>query len=330
MEVAGGRPMTDVASAAGPVVSVGAGADLEALNRRIEAAVASRECPHELATELDHDADALGLAVDALRGASQLSIEPPVGSPRRLSGRAVTMVKRTMRVGLRWYTRWLVSQVHTFAANTVTTAEAMAARLEDQGRQLRQLRAEPGRARPGSPAPGGRGDYLRSFAAAPGVVADLSPGAVMLAPLRAAGIDAYAPEAGAGDPTAHLAGVAEGSLGGAFCSGLVPGLDPPGVTRLFAAAARAIATGGVLVVETLSSGPGTASPPHPGTLAFVAEGAGFRRAEVLSLAGRPAAERRALEPGSSVDRLAEAADANFERLEEAVFGPRDHAVVARR
>jgi glycosyltransferase involved in cell wall biosynthesis/SAM-dependent methyltransferase len=54
------------------------------------------------------------------------------------------------------------------------------------------------------------------------------------------------------DPLAHLSALPEGLLGAVFASGLVEHLDFDGLQRLLALARRALATGGVLILESLN------------------------------------------------------------------------------
>jgi 2-polyprenyl-3-methyl-5-hydroxy-6-metoxy-1,4-benzoquinol methylase len=403
---------------AGPVLSIGADVDIEELNREVRAAVWRKaeagEYPPELAIDLQ--ADPLVAAMDALAGAAEFAFDPPVGSPRRLTGQAVSAVKRLIRTALRWHTRWLVRQFYTFASNAVGTMTMLSDRLEEHAQELAQLRVElasaqartrarlaamdrrlAGHREPavdhadprsagqrssqverelnyvefenrfrGSREEVGRRQavYVPLFKDAPGRVVDLGCGrGEFLEQLRQAGVEAYGVdqsadmvrvcgehdlEARQGDVLAHLASLAEGSLGGVFCAQVLEHLDPAGVIRFFELAAAAIAPGGVLAVETLNPRSlaifrnalyvdlGHTRPLHPMTLAFLAESAGFRQVGVRYLSPVPDQERLRQLPADAAPAdpalasLLEVANANFQRLDEVLFGPQDFAVIARR
>lgn len=185
----------------------------------------------------------------------------------------------------------------------------------------------------------GRGEFLgqlrRAGISAYGI--DLSPAMVQRA--REAGVDARVEDA-----FEHLESVRPESLGGVFSAQVVEHFDPAQLALFFELAARALAPGGVFVAETLNpqslstfTGPlyvdlGHARPLHPLTLQFIAQSVGLREVELRFLSPIPAEHRLSAVPtgdgeqGALVERINE----NFRRIDEAMFGPLDFAVIAKK
>lgn len=145
------------------------------------------------------------------------------------------------------------------------------------------------------------------------------------------------------DALGHLAGVAEGSLGGIFCAQMIEHLDVRDVPRFFELAASALGSGGRLVVETINPESlivfarsfyldlGHLRPLHPLTLSFLAEKSGFREVRVEFSSLPPDDVRLTVVPkpdAGTLDAQIEAINENFHRLDNVVFGPQDYAVVA--
>jgi SAM-dependent methyltransferase len=140
------------------------------------------------------------------------------------------------------------------------------------------------------------------------------------------------------DALAHLRGVAPGSLGGILLDRPPEGLGQANAADLFRLAAAALAPGGVLVVETVGA---SAFEPHPQDasplgnlpLTFFAVSAGFADVQVRELSTEPEESRLHPVPVPTASALGEvigALNENLRRLDEAMFGPRLVAVVARR
>ncbi|MBO0709426.1 MAG: hypothetical protein J2P44_13775 [Candidatus Dormibacteraeota bacterium] len=194
----------------------------------------------------------------------------------------------------------------------------------------------------------------RALGAAPGPVAVLGCGAgEFLALLQAAGIECYGVEPHAErvrqceerglvvrqeEVLAHLVGVPGGTLGGILLEELPGGLPQSGLAELFRLAAGALTRDGLLVVETDA---GTAFQPRPrdvdalenAPLTFFAISAGFADVQVRELSMGPDASRLRPVPvptGSPLGEVIGALNENLQRMDEALFGPRLLAVVARR
>lgn len=195
----------------------------------------------------------------------------------------------------------------------------------------------------------------RVLSAARGPVAVLGCGAgEFLGLLQAAGVECYGVEAHAErvrqcrerglavrqeEVVAHLLGVPGGSLGGILLEALPAGLSQSGLADLFRLAAGALTSGGVLVVEADA---GTAFQPRPpavdalenAPLTFFAVSAGFADVQVRELSMEPDTSRLRPVPmptgGSPLGEVIGALNENLQRMDEALFGPRLLAVVARR
>jgi O-antigen chain-terminating methyltransferase len=184
----------------------------------------------------------------------------------------------------------------------------------------------------------GRGEFLSLLKAAeiPARGIDLDP--EMVAFCKGEGLDAEEAEA-----IAHLAEVADRSLGGVFAAQLVEHLPPEGVVKLLELAAAKLASGGVLVLETVNPLSFVAlrhyfadlthsQPLVPETLELLARQAGFTQVEI-QLLNEPPPEERLVPVDAPPDWLPEptrqALDRNIARLNEVVFGPQDFALVAR-
>ena len=184
----------------------------------------------------------------------------------------------------------------------------------------------------------GRGEFLGLLRAAgiPARGIDVDP--EMVAFCRGEGLEVEAAEA-----VAHLAEVADGSLGGIFAAQVVEHLPAQDIVRLLELAAAKLAPGGVLVLETVNPLSFVAlrhyfadlthrQPLVPETLALLARGAGFVDVEIRFL-NEPPPEERLVAVEAPPDVLPEATrqalDRNVARLNDVVFGPQDYALVAR-
>jgi hypothetical protein len=149
-------------------------------------------------------------------------------------------------------------------------------------------------------------------------VADLAGGQHgFLEAARIAGVAAYAAD---GDPIEHLAGVADRSLGGAFC-GELPGAR---VDDLMAGLARTLRPGGVAIFETSEAAP-------PG-LAAAARAAGLEMEDngsSLPLNGRLAGVSAELSD-PALREIALGINGLVARLNDVLYGPREHGLIARR
>jgi O-antigen chain-terminating methyltransferase len=169
----------------------------------------------------------------------------------------------------------------------------------------------------------GRGEFLRLLGeegiAARGV--ESSEHAVRAC--RAAGLDvreADAIEALAAEPAA--------SLGGVVAFQVVEHWTAAATFRFLASARRALAPGGILIVETVNTDslsamnafyldPTHVRPVPPEALEFLCDTAGFREIQIEFRSPLPASEKL------------EERTANDARLNALLFGPQDYAVIAR-
>jgi O-antigen chain-terminating methyltransferase len=168
--------------------------------------------------------------------------------------------------------------------------------------------------------------------------------AEMVARCREQGLEAVD-----GDLFDHLAEVAQGapgSLGGVVSFHVIEHLPPPALDRLIRLAWRALAPGGVLVLETPNPlslvvaarnfwlDPTHLRPVHPTTLRLLLEVAGFDPIERLEMRPFPAAERLPeidlqglpAELGDLADQVNRLRD----RLDDLLFGCQDYAFIATR
>ena len=143
----------------------------------------------------------------------------------------------------------------------------------------------------------------------------------------------------AGDWSAHLQGLPQGSLAGVTAFHFVEHVDLDAAVDLVDGALRALVPGGVLILETpnpTSLVVGAASfyvdpthrrPVHPHFLKFLATARGFVDAEIRFF--RPADDRALAVPKVDGDT-----DGSLQRMVEdlngLLFGPQDFAVVARK
>ncbi len=159
--------------------------------------------------------------------------------------------------------------------------------------------------------------------------------AEMVAHVRAKGLTATH-----ADLFAFLGALAPGAIDGALASHVIEHLAFPDQLRLIRLAARALAPGGLLLIETpnptsLLAGamnfrrdPTHIAPVHPDTLAFLLSREGFADVEVEYLSPVPAEHRLAPLPAETGDlgRVVEGVNAALERLDGLVFGHQDFAV----
>ena len=176
--------------------------------------------------------------------------------------------------------------------------------------------------------------------------------------LRAAGIEARGVEGNTsaaqecqakgldvthGDLVAYLEQQPAGSLGAVFAAQVAEHLPPPALQALLAAAHKALAKDGLLVLET----PNVASafgffdvyirdltherPLHPETLRFLAAAAGFSEARIEMRSPVPDDVKLHLVPtGGLPPPVVKALNENVARLNALLFAPLDYTLVARR
>ncbi len=151
-------------------------------------------------------------------------------------------------------------------------------------------------------------------------------------------------EAEVGDVVAGLAAAEEGSLGGVVSFHVIEHLPPADLDRLVRLAYRALAPGGLLILETPNPlsvlvaargfwrDPTHLRPIHPETLELMARQAGFEPVERLGLQPFDEAERL---PEIDLARvpeeqreLADRVNRLRDHLDELLYGDQDYAVVA--
>jgi SAM-dependent methyltransferase len=187
----------------------------------------------------------------------------------------------------------------------------------------------------------GRGEALGLLAAAGLRVRGIDASAAMVARARERGLRAEQ-----GDLFEALAASDEGALGAVVSFHVVEHLPPGSIDRLCRLAWRALAPGGVLILETPNTlslvvaarrfwlDPTHRRPVHPETLELLARNAGFEPVERRELRPFAAAERlpeidlRAVpeEQRELADRVNRLRDA----LDDQLFGFQDYAIVARK
>ena len=168
----------------------------------------------------------------------------------------------------------------------------------------------------------GRGELLRLLAAEgiPALGVEINP--ISASACRAEGLDVEQ-----GEGLAYLASRKDGSLGAVVALQVVEHWAPEATFAFLREARRALAPGGVLIVETINSDslsalkaffldPSHVRPVPPEALKFLAEAAGFVNAAIEYRAPLPPA-----------DRLEEASP-NDAKLNRLLFGPQDYALIA--
>jgi SAM-dependent methyltransferase len=184
----------------------------------------------------------------------------------------------------------------------------------------------------------GRGEALAAFAAAGIPARGVDASAGMVARCRERGL-----AAAEGDLFAALAAAGEGSLGGVVSFHVVEHLPPESLDRLVRLAHRALAPGGVLIVETPNPlalvvaarnfwlDPTHRRPVHPESLRLSFELAGFEPVEHLEFSPFPAAEHLPEIDLAAVPEpqreLADRINRLRDRLDDLLFGCQDYALV---
>ncbi|HEX6201643.1 MAG TPA: methyltransferase domain-containing protein [Thermoanaerobaculia bacterium] len=214
------------------------------------------------------------------------------------------------------------------------TEEEIAERLE---RYLPWLREAPA-GKPVLDLGCGRGEALAVLAAAGVPARGVDSSAEMVARCRERGLDAAV-----GDLFAALADAAPGSLGGVVSFHVVEHLPPASIGRLLHLAYRALAPGGLLILETPNPlsvvvaacsfwlDPTHVRPVHPESLRLLFELAGFDPVEHLEL--RPFPERERLPEielaavAEEQRALADRVNRLRDRLDDLLFGHQDYALV---
>ena len=169
----------------------------------------------------------------------------------------------------------------------------------------------------------GRGEFLALLKKEGIAARGVETSAIAVQACRAAGLDVSE-----GDAIEALAGVAPASLGGVVAFQVVEHWPAATTFRFLAEARRAVAPGGVLIVETVNTDslaamnafyldPTHVRPVPPEALRFLCDAVGFRELRVEFLSPFPASER--LEESSKNDA----------RLNAMLFGPQDYAVIGR-
>ncbi len=133
------------------------------------------------------------------------------------------------------------------------------------------------------------------------------------------------------------------AIGAVFAAQVAEHLEPRQLQALLAAAHRALAKDGLLVLETVNVASALAyfdvfirdltheRPLHPETLRFMAAAAGFSEARIELRSPVPDDVRLRLLPGGGMPPpVVKVMNENVERLNALLFAPLDYALVARR
>ncbi len=185
----------------------------------------------------------------------------------------------------------------------------------------------------------GRGEALALLAEAGFEARGVDASRAMVERCRERGL-----EAEVGDLVASLAAAGEGTLGGVVSFHVIEHLPAADLDRLVRLAYRALAPGGVLILETPNPlsvlvaargfwrDPTHRRPIHPETLELMARQAGFEPVERIGLQPFDEAERL---PEIDLARvpeeqreLADRVNRLRDRLDELLYGDQDYAVVA--
>lgn len=182
----------------------------------------------------------------------------------------------------------------------------------------------------------GRGEFLELLRAAGKRGRGVDLDADMVDQCRAAGLDVECRDA-----VEALDGLEPGSLGGIFAAQVVEHLPPRVLVAFLEGSRRALAPGGVIVLETINPTSLSAlrnyfsdlthsQPLVPETLKFLVESAGFTGARIELTSALPDAARLVHVPfGDSIPEEAlVASHRNIEILNGILFAPQDYAVIA--
>ena len=184
----------------------------------------------------------------------------------------------------------------------------------------------------------GRGELLELLRDAGLAARGVESNASAVQECRAKGLDVSA-----GDLVAFLEAEPPGSLGAVFAAQVAEHLEPARLQALVAAAHRALAKDGLLVLETVNAASALAffdvyvrdlthvRPLHPETLRFMAAAAGFSDARIELRSPVPDDVRLHLLPsGGLPPPVVKALNENVARLNALLFAPLDYALIARR
>lgn len=187
----------------------------------------------------------------------------------------------------------------------------------------------------------GRGEFLELCREAKLEACGIDSDAGMVTRCRETGL-----EVEQADALAYLTALADGSLGGVFCSHVIEHLSPEAFIALVQLAFAKLRRGGVLLCETPNPTCLTVfsgafyvdlthiKPIHPQAAVFVLEAAGFRDVEVRYVNPYPPEMRfQSLELLWYMRRYEQAflqtLNDNFARLNDLLWGAQDYAVIGR-
>ncbi len=184
----------------------------------------------------------------------------------------------------------------------------------------------------------GRGELLELLREAGTAARGVEGNASAVQECRAKGLDVVE-----GDLVAFLESQPAGAVGAVFAAQVAEHLEPPRLQALIAAAHRALAKDGLLVLETVNVASALAyfdvfirdltheRPLHPETLRFMAAAAGFSDARIELRSPVADDVRLRLLPGGGMPPpVVKVMNENVERLNALLFAPLDYARVARR
>ena len=326
------------------IASVGADLDVRLLEAEIQAEVARKrqEGVYSADLLLAVAADPFTELMFALGDAAQFSVDAPIDSGIPHWGGTVSLLKRVTARFLRWYTKWILGQVHTFATGAVTTLNAVEERLQDHERRLDALtRGDMGVRNEIDSGPSCRlAPHIEAVHAVPARVAVLQCGrGDLLASLALGGVDCYgvepSPELAAAcqsrglnviqqEPREHLSAAWSGSLGG-----LVAGLGDRhlnmNLEELVTLAAQGLAPDGLFVLDADSASAAFAEA--------LLEASGFKDVRARQISIRPDQARLVPLPAvgdPDLQSVVTALNANLARIDAALVGRDRMVVLARR
>ena len=270
--------MTDLDDGAAPLDAV----DLRRVLVEIDEEVARRRASGEIPPGLEHELDATfarfapaasgGSDAASVLAAAERTAFVDVDVPTESGIPGGPVLKKALRKGMAWYLRYLAQQTSAFNAAAVralrSTDERLTALEQTSPSASPHLRSAIDAVEPVATPEDLVALALEACRGTDGriLVADAGDGAVVRA-LVGAGADAYGLDprrtlanraladgldVRVGEVTSHLAGVADGVLGGVVLSGVVDRLPAAGALALAEAASMALAPGGVLVVRSTS------------------------------------------------------------------------------
>jgi O-antigen chain-terminating methyltransferase len=285
---------------------------------------------------LAHDTKDVGTAIAAARTTIAEAQTAITDLQRQIAELDAIYVTKTELKGLHDEVRTLLERLGAAsAAGADIDYVAFEDRFRGSSDQLRAIQSDYIRFFPGPEVPGrvvdigcGRGEMIEVLLDADIEAVGVDPDEGMVAMCREKGLDVVS-----ANGLTWLEEQPDDSLKGVFCAQVVEHLFTSELQALVRLAHEKLATGGVLIMETINprslhalsnhffADTSHIRPVHPETLRFICEQAGYRGVHLLELSRHPRADLP--------DDVAEGATRDvLAALVESVYGWQDYAIIA--